>query len=30
MNPQTGEKMRIKARKVPKFKAGTALKKAVG
>ena len=30
VNPQTGEKMRIKARKVPKFKAGAGLKKAVG
>ncbi len=29
-NPQTGEKMRIKARKVPKFKAGAALKEAIG
>lgn len=29
MNPQTGEKINIKARKAPKFKAGTGLKKAV-
>jgi len=30
MNPQTGEKIKIKARKAPKFKAGAGLKKAVG
>ena len=30
MNPQTGEKIKIKARKAPKFKAGVGLKKAVG
>ena len=30
MNPQTGEKIKIKARKAPKFKAGSGLKKAVG
>ena len=30
VNPQTGEKMKIKARKVPKFKAGVGLRKAVG
>ena len=29
VNPQTGEKIKIKARKVPRFKAGTGLKKAV-
>ncbi len=28
-NPQTGEKMKIKARKVPVFKAGAKLKDAV-
>lgn len=28
-NPRTGEKIRIKASKVPKFKAGAGLKKAV-
>jgi len=28
-NPQTGEKIKIKAAKVPKFKAGKALKDAV-
>jgi DNA-binding protein HU-beta len=28
-NPQTGEKIKIKASKVPKFKAGKALKDAV-
>jgi DNA-binding protein HU-beta len=28
-NPQTGEKIKIKASKVPKFKAGRALKDAV-
>lgn len=28
-NPQTGEEIRIKARKVPKFVAGKALKDAV-
>ena len=28
-NPQTGEEINIKARKVPKFVAGTALKDAV-
>ncbi len=28
-NPQTGEEMEIKARKVPKFVAGKALKEAV-
>jgi DNA-binding protein HU-beta len=28
-NPQTGEKMQIKAKKVPKFVAGKALKEAV-
>ncbi len=30
VNPQTGEKIKIKARKVSKFKAGAGLKKAVG
>ena len=29
VNPQTGEKIQIKASKVPKFSAGSALKKAV-
>ena len=29
VNPQTGEKMRIPASKVPAFSAGNALKKAV-
>jgi DNA-binding protein HU-beta len=29
VNPQTGEKMQIKASKVPKFTAGNALKKSV-
>ena len=29
INPATGEKIRIKAAKVPKFKAGAALKEAV-
>ena len=28
-NPQTGKPLKIKAKKVPVFKAGTALKKAV-
>jgi DNA-binding protein HU-beta len=28
-NPQTGEKMRIPARKVPSFSAGNSLKKSV-
>lgn len=28
-NPQTGEKMKIKAQKVPAFSAGNALKEAV-
>ncbi len=28
-NPQTGEKMKIKAQKVPSFSAGNALKQAV-
>ncbi len=28
-NPQTGEKMKIKAAKIPKFKPGKALKDAV-
>ena len=28
-NPQTGAKIKIKAKKVPKFKAGKALKDAV-
>ena len=28
-NPQTGEEIKIAARKAPKFKAGMALKKAV-
>jgi len=28
-NPQTGEKIQIAAAKVPKFKAGKALKEAV-
>jgi len=28
-NPQTGEKIKIKAKKVPKFSAGKALKDAV-
>ena len=28
-NPQTGKEIKIPARKVPKFSAGTALKKAV-
>ncbi len=29
-NPQTGEQIKIKATKVPKFSAGKALKEAVG
>lgn len=29
VNPQTGEKMRIKASRTPKFSAGNALKKSV-
>jgi len=29
VNPQTGEKIQIKASKVPRFSAGSALKKAV-
>lgn len=29
-NPKTGEVLKIKAKKVPRFKAGTALKNAVG
>ena len=29
VNPQTGEKIQIKASKVPKFSAGSGLKKAV-
>ena len=29
VNPRTGEKIRISARKVPKFKAGKSLKDAV-
>jgi DNA-binding protein HU-beta len=29
-NPQTGEEIKIKAKKVPKFVAGKALKDAVG
>jgi DNA-binding protein HU-beta len=29
-NPQTGESMKIKAKKVPRFSAGAELKKAVG
>ena len=29
LNPQTGEKLKIPARKVPKFKPGADLKKAV-
>ena len=29
VNPQTGEKINIAARNVPKFSAGSALKKAV-
>jgi DNA-binding protein HU-beta len=29
MNPQTGEKMKIPAQKVPAFRAGNALKEAV-
>jgi DNA-binding protein HU-beta len=29
VNPQTGEKIQIAASKVPKFSAGSALKKAV-
>jgi DNA-binding protein HU-beta len=29
-NPQTGEQIKIKAKKVPKFVAGKALKDAVG
>ncbi|MBI5418577.1 MAG: HU family DNA-binding protein [Deltaproteobacteria bacterium] len=29
-NPQTGEQIKIKAAKVPKFTAGKALKEAVG
>ena len=29
VNPQTGEKIKIAARKAPKFKAGANLKKAV-
>jgi len=29
INPQTGEKIKIKARKVPKFVEGKALKDAV-
>ena len=29
LNPQTGQKIKIPARKVPKFKAGAELKKAV-
>lgn len=29
-NPKTGEVLKIKAKKVPKFKPGTALKNAVG
>jgi DNA-binding protein HU-beta len=29
VNPQTGEKIKIAARKNPKFKAGASLKKAV-
>ncbi|NOX20350.1 MAG: HU family DNA-binding protein [Nitrospirae bacterium] len=29
-NPQTGETIKIKARKVPKFRPGKALKEAVG
>jgi DNA-binding protein HU-beta len=28
-NPQSGEKMRIRARKVPAFKAGKALKESI-
>ncbi|RJQ71726.1 MAG: HU family DNA-binding protein [Desulfobacteraceae bacterium] len=28
-NPQTGEKIKIKARKVPQFTSGKALKKAI-
>ena len=30
INPATGQKMRIKAKKVPKFRAGKALKDLVG
>ncbi len=29
-NPQTGETIKIKAKKVPKFKAGKGLKDAIG
>ena len=29
-NPQSGERIKIKGRKVPKFKAGARLKRAVG
>ena len=29
VNPQTGEKIQIKASRVPRFSAGSALKKAV-
>src|SRR5580693_4097034 len=30
VNPRTGEKVKIKASKAPKFSAGTRLKRAVG